>query len=515
MKRQPIKVLLVEDEISYAETVRAVLAEATTSEFLVEHVATLKHGLNQLASGKFDVVLLDLTLPDANGLTTYARIHEKSPATPVIVLTGLDDQTLALTAVREGAQDYLVKGQVDARMLVRVIHYAIERKTAAQALRESEEFFRLISENVSDLIAVLDPRGRRLYNSPSYKTLLGEPDLLCGTDSFSEIHPEDQEMVRETFHRTVETGVGHRIAYRLLLKDQSVRFIESQGNAIKDHAGQTRKVVVVSRDMTEHKESETVLRTALADLKKSHEELKGAQIQLVQSEKLEAVSTFAAGVAHEVKNPLQTIILGVDYLSKHLGQGPTSAIVLNDMAAAVHRADSIIRGLIEFSANGKREIKDENLTQIVEQSLQSVDHELKTVPIALLKELAPNLPVVKLDFRTMKHVFINLFMYCIRAMETGGTLRVRTFSFEVKEAYLVQGRVSKHLKIGDTVVVAEVEDTAPPRADKIAAATATGKGAALGLSVLKKIVELYGGLIDFHTGHGHKYTISFKANPGG
>jgi signal transduction histidine kinase len=291
-----------------------------------------------------------------------------------------------------------------------------------------------------------------------------------------------------------------------------VRFIESQGNAIKDHNGQTSKVVVVSRDITEHKENETVLRTALADLKKSHEELKGAQMQLVQSEKLEAVSTFAAGVSHEVKNPLQTIILGVDYLSKHPGQGPTSAIVLNDMAAAVHRADSIIRGLLEFSAGKKREIKDENLTQIVEQSLQSVDHELKIVPIALLKDLAPDLPAVKLDFRTMKHVFINLFIYCIRAMEKGGTLRVRTFSLQIKEAYLLQGRVSKHLKIGDTVVVAEVEDTAPPRDDTVASPAASGKSSTLGLSVLKKIVELYGGLIDFHTGHGHKYTISFKAN---
>src|SRR5439155_7666065 len=189
-----------------------------------------------------------------------------------------------------------------------VIQYAIERKAAAEALRQSEEFFRLISENVSDLIAVLDRDGRRLYNSPSYAALLGDPKSLQGSDCFSEVHPDDRELVRKTFRQTVQTGRGSRIEYRMISSGGPVRFIESLGNAIVDEAGQTCKVVVVSRDITEHKKNVEELRDALAELSKSHEELKEAQQQLVQSEKLEAVSTFAAGVAHEVKNPLQTII---------------------------------------------------------------------------------------------------------------------------------------------------------------------------------------------------------------
>ncbi len=512
MKHQPVKVLLVEDESSYAELVRVVLGDSLASSFVLTHVKTLDAALPQF--DKFDVVLLDLTLPDESGLGTYARAHAAAPATPIIVLTGLDDQKIALQAVREGAQDYLVKGQVDGKMLARVIQYAIERKAAAEALRESEEFFRLISENVSDLMAVVDLQGRRIYNSPSYKALLGDPSALRGTDSFSEVHPEDRQMVRETFLQTVESGKGHRIEYRMLLKNGKVRFIESQGNAIKDHHGKTCKVVVVSRDITQHKESMAKLSRALADLKESHEELKKAQMQLVQSEKLEAVSTFAAGVAHEVKNPLQTLILGIDYLSNHLGGDPTTRMVLHDMAGAVHRADGNIRGLLEFSASKRPHVKDENINEIIEQSLHSVENELKNAPIELIKEVAPGLPLLKFDFRTMKHVFINLFMYSIRGMASGGTLRVRTYLREIKENFSADGRLSNYIRRGDTLVVAEVEDTAPAVKDEPASDTTRGKDSALGLTVLKKIVELYGGVVDVTSGSGNKYTLIFKVNRG-
>ena len=134
-----------------------------------------------------------------------------------------------------------------------------ERQMATEQLRQSEEMFRLIAENINDLIAVLDLEGKRLYNSPSYKDILGDPTALLGSDSFNEIHPDDRQKIRKIFQETVRTARGRRAEYRFLLKDGSIRFIESQGSVIPDAEGKTAKVVVVSRDVTERNRTEEAL----------------------------------------------------------------------------------------------------------------------------------------------------------------------------------------------------------------------------------------------------------------
>ncbi len=116
----------------------------------------------------------------------------------------------------------------------------------------------LVLDHMSDLVAMLDTSGRRLYNSPSYNAVFGDKDL-AGTDSFREIHPEDRERVQRVFRETVASGVGQRTQYRFLLADGSIRYIESQGDVIKDAEGKVAQVVVVARDITERKEFERAL----------------------------------------------------------------------------------------------------------------------------------------------------------------------------------------------------------------------------------------------------------------
>ena len=116
----------------------------------------------------------------------------------------------------------------------------------------------LVLDHMSDLVAMLDTDGRRLYNSPSYNAVFGDKDL-AGTDSFREIHPEDRERVKRVFRETVESGVGQRTRYRFLLPDGSIRTIESQGDVIKDGAGKVARVVVGARDITERKKFEQAL----------------------------------------------------------------------------------------------------------------------------------------------------------------------------------------------------------------------------------------------------------------
>ena len=136
---------------------------------------------------------------------------------------------------------------------------------------ETERLLHLILANIDDLIAVLDLNGRRLYNSPSYETIFGEREKLRGTDSFEEVHPADREMVREIFRKTIETGVGSRIVYRLRGAGDTVRFIESQGNVIRDAGGKPEKVIVVGRDITDRVRAEKERTRLFSAVEQAHE----------------------------------------------------------------------------------------------------------------------------------------------------------------------------------------------------------------------------------------------------
>lgn len=135
MANSPVRVLLVEDGPGYAQLLRKTLAEETNPAFHVDEANRVQTALKRLAQGGIDVVLLDLYLPDSNGLETFATLRANAPDVPVVVLTVVDNDAVAVEAVRQGAQDFLVKGQVDGKTLSRVMRYAIERHLMQQALR--------------------------------------------------------------------------------------------------------------------------------------------------------------------------------------------------------------------------------------------------------------------------------------------------------------------------------------------------------------------------------------------
>src|SRR5947207_9845746 len=138
----PLKVLLIEDNPIDARLIQIMLSEAGSGLFELEHADRLASGLKRLSQGDVGMVLLDLSLPDSHGLETFERVHRQARGVPVIVMSGLDDQTVAVQAVHEGAQDYLVKGQVSGQLLVRAMRYAIERKRTAEQLASYAEELR-------------------------------------------------------------------------------------------------------------------------------------------------------------------------------------------------------------------------------------------------------------------------------------------------------------------------------------------------------------------------------------
>jgi PAS domain S-box-containing protein len=261
MTLERISVLLVEDNPADARLLREAVREVEGSLIHLTHVDTLGKALARLDQERFDVVMLDLSLPDADGLQTLVRTHTRAPAVPIVVLTGLDDEDLAIRAVREGAQDYIVKGQVTSHLLVRAMRYATERKRAVEALQRSEEYYRSLIENALDIITVLDPDGRVRYGSPSFERTLGYPQsALTGANAFDLVHPEDGPRVREM----LETGTRHpgatqHFEFRLRHRNGTWRVFESIGKRFEAESS-VNGYVLNSRDITERKRAEEQLR---------------------------------------------------------------------------------------------------------------------------------------------------------------------------------------------------------------------------------------------------------------
>jgi C4-dicarboxylate-specific signal transduction histidine kinase len=154
MSANRIQALLIEDNPAHREMISAMLSAVPTASVDLEFADCLADGLSLLAGGGFHVVLLDLSLPDAQGLEACIRIHDRYPEVPIVVLTGLDDEEVAIEALKEGAQDYLVKGPIDGNLLSRSLRYAIERQRTETALQAARaELERRVEDRTAELKA--------------------------------------------------------------------------------------------------------------------------------------------------------------------------------------------------------------------------------------------------------------------------------------------------------------------------------------------------------------------------
>jgi diguanylate cyclase (GGDEF)-like protein/PAS domain S-box-containing protein len=173
MKNVNINVLAIEDNPDDAELLRVMLKKVQEPSFTFVQAPRLSGGLQILREGSFDIVLLDLGLPDSEGMDSVLKIRRQSPTIPIIVFTGIDDNEVALKALHLDVQDYLTKGQIDRHLLVRSIRYAIERKRAVEALRNSEARFRRLSESGIIGIAYFDADGRIIDGNDKFLAMIG------------------------------------------------------------------------------------------------------------------------------------------------------------------------------------------------------------------------------------------------------------------------------------------------------------------------------------------------------
>lgn len=268
-------ILHLEDSVEDAMIVEALLREEWP-DCQIRRVASRSEFESALRLESFDLILSDHQIPGYDGLRALEETRLRRPDRPFIFLSGTIGEERAVEAMRNGADDYVLKDR-PARLVSSVrqamtrLEDAERRRAAEEALRQSQEIFRQITENVADMIAVLDVHGRRVYNNPTYRGILGDPSTLKGTDSFFEIHPDDRERVHAVFRETVLTGIGQRLEYRFLLANGAIRYIESQGSVIRGPNGEVVNVLVVSRDVTERREAEMQLREQASLLDKARD----------------------------------------------------------------------------------------------------------------------------------------------------------------------------------------------------------------------------------------------------
>jgi diguanylate cyclase (GGDEF)-like protein/PAS domain S-box-containing protein len=277
MNPTPTTVLLVEDDPADARLIQAALAGTGNSPFRVEWAMRLADALERLGREGFDVVMLDLTLPDSQGLEAFDQVLQAAPDSLILVLSGLTDEETAHQAVQRGAHDYFSKGHVDAHWLPRALRYVIERKTSQAALQRSEARFRAMSDASPLGIFVSDVEGDCVYTNAAYHAISGLSfEQALGTNWSTAIHPEDRERVLAEWRDAARMQTPFQSEARFLRGDESVVWTRLNTGAMCD-GGTSHGRVQTVEDISERKSAEFVLQAAEEAL---FEEKERAQVTL-------------------------------------------------------------------------------------------------------------------------------------------------------------------------------------------------------------------------------------------
>jgi signal transduction histidine kinase len=490
------KVLLVEDNPGDARLLREILSQVASPQFELVHTERLDEALKRLGEEHFDVVLLDLSLPDEQGFDTFVRMHRQTPGVPIVVLTGLDDATLADMAVREGAQDYLIKGQIDCNLLVRAMRYAIERERAEEALRHHAEH---LEERVRERTAQIQAQYAQL-----------EAILRSVTDGIIVINGEGEILQLNP--------VAQRWFTQTLSPDDATRLWETM------------------RELARRAEErpETVLELTGLDLELSAAPVvgegvnePGAVVAVHDVSHLKALdrmkSRFITNVSHELRTPITTIKLYTALMWRQPEKWQEYLRVLEQEADHQVR---LIKGILQISRidSGRLEVRPQPtpLNELAETAMANYKALAQEQGLTLEHQLmeprtwndstefvAPNpaeSPVALVDPQRMMQTLDNLIGNAIQYTPAGGRVMVST-GLEGAD-----GRVWATVTVADTGIGIPEEEL-PHIFDRFFRGEEPQKmqvsGTGLGLTFVKEIVELHGGrvLVESRVGEGSTVTV--------
>lgn len=546
-----LRILVVEDDIIDRKQMERLLAVALTSQYELVYADRLDKALALLDEREFDILLLDLNLPDSYGLDTLDVVERKHPNLAKVVVTSGDNEEVGLEAVTRGAQDYLPKGKLNSRALARVIHYSVERKRSEQLLRESRGKLNAILESIGDPMIMLDKDLGVTWSNGASRRVFGNDDvgqtcfrLFRGQDTPCTLSPC---IVREVFR----DGKPHSYDIQVVDKEGQTRYFHCTANAaLWDKEGRPTAVIEIARDITDRKSVE-IIKAAYARVEKANRELKEMQSQLVQSEKLASIGQLAAGVAHEMNTPVGFVACNFETLEGYMKkirhlleaydglacQVQTAAegepmqtvrviqqlkekikldFILKDLEClfedsreGLDRVTDIIRNLRDFArADRTSDLTAHDLNEGIRATLTVARNEIKYD--AEVKTEFGDIPHVFCNAGQINQVFLNLLINAAQAIrsqqrQTKGTIAIRTYQ---------EG----------TDVLCEIQDDGPgiPAVnlrsifDPFFTTKPPGKGTGLGLSVSYDIiVNKHQGQISVESeeNRGAKFTVRLPLTP--
>ncbi len=502
-------VLLVEDDRDYSGMVRALLEQSGEVSFAVDHVESLAEATSLLAKKHYDLVVSDLRLSDSSGRDTISKVLLSAGGTAVIVLTGDEDEQLALEAVGWGAQDYVVKHRGTTWSLLRSIRFAIARgallrKLEAQAeeLRSRQSELEAIFEGTLSPMVLVNAAGRIVqvnhaaaqYARESQDSLIGshfgvslrcarlDGSPPCGAGTLC-----DDCVIRRSIDDTLASGNIHeRVETRMSVAsaDPTERIVEFTTSLVRA-AGENRALLCFD-DVTERRTAEQRFREA---------------------QRMDAVGRLAGGVAHDFNNALTTIRSYCSFLSKAVANDRQSLEDLREIRETTERAAQLTRQLLAFS--GRQTIRPVVLD--VNEVVAGFEKLLRRVigeRVMLETKLRDDLGVISVDPGQIEQVLINLVVNAKEAMPDGGVITVETSPATAAEA---RGAGVDHAE-GEYVRISVRDAGTGMSADCRAHAfepffTTKTSGKGLGLAIVHGIVRQNGGGVTIESTLGQGTTL--------
>ncbi len=259
MNADLIQILLIEDDLGDVLLLKESLAEATAIRIKLTHADRLSEGMKRIAEQVFDVILLDLNLPDSFGLDTLNNLQRQVPNIPVVVLSGLADDYITIEAVRHGAQDFLVKGEISGPMLGRVLRYAIERKQNVERLHESQERYRRIIETAQEGVWAIDADNHTTLVNQRLADMLGYTiEEIIGKTIYDFTDEEGIAIgVKSLENRRL--GINEQFDFKFIRKDGAIVWAILETSPLYDQNGQYAGALAMLTDITQRKQTEAQL----------------------------------------------------------------------------------------------------------------------------------------------------------------------------------------------------------------------------------------------------------------